>query len=90
MKNRYEVREASGGKYKRFYVWDNNEKRVQKGNITKLQALFIEHDLNGRKFKAVERAEEEARKAKEEEEKKAAEITSEPVVHNKEETVEKV
>jgi hypothetical protein len=61
MKNktyRYEVLEASGGSYKRFYVWDTKEKRMVKGHIPKFEAVAIEHKLNERKFKKLPEAEE--------------------------------
>lgn len=50
---RYAIHEGKGGKYKRFCVWDNNEKRVYKGNIDKEDALVLEHELNKRKFKVI-------------------------------------
>lgn len=51
---RYAVREASGGSYKRFFVWDKKEDRVIKGNLVKYDAVGLEHELNERKFKKVE------------------------------------
>jgi hypothetical protein len=89
MGHRYEVREANGGKYKRFYVWDNDEQRVHTGGMDKFFAIRLEHQLNGRKFKAVERMEQE-QKEKEEKEREAAESTSKPVVLDKEEVIENV
>jgi hypothetical protein len=50
---RYEVLEASGGSYKRFYVWDSKEKRVIKNHIGKFEAIGIEHKLNERPFKNI-------------------------------------
>ena len=47
---RYAVRSGKGGKDDRFFVWDNNEKRVLKGKMEKQDAIELEHSLNGRKF----------------------------------------
>jgi hypothetical protein len=47
---RYSVKEGKGGKYNRFYVWDELEKCMKKGELGKEEALKLEHELNGRKF----------------------------------------
>ena len=48
---RYNVGESKGGKYKRFFVWDTDEKRMVKGHIGKYEAVGLEHKLNNRPIK---------------------------------------
>jgi len=47
---KYSVGEGKSGKGNRFYVWNTEKKCVHKGNLTKFDAVGLEHRLNNRKF----------------------------------------
>ena len=48
---RYLVKEAKGGKLKRFYVWDTQLNQLKRGQMEKKYALGLEGFLNGKPHK---------------------------------------
>ena len=43
---RYVMKEAKGGKYNRFYVWDTETSQMVRGALGKFEAHRLEHELN--------------------------------------------
>jgi len=53
-KKRYVVKEAKGGKLRRFFVWDNEENQLKRGQLEKEHAIGLEGMLNGKPHKQKE------------------------------------
>jgi len=51
MNKRYVVKEAKGGKLRRFYVWDTLLGQLKKGQLEKKYALGLEGILNDKPHK---------------------------------------
>jgi len=48
---RYIIKESKSGKLNRFHVWDNEEKRLVRGQLPKFLAIKLEGILNGKPHK---------------------------------------
>jgi hypothetical protein len=48
---RYIIKESKSGKTNRFHVWDNEEKRLVRGQLPKFSAIGLEGILNKKPHK---------------------------------------
>jgi len=46
MNKRYVVKEAKGGKLRRFYIWDTQLNQLKRGQMEKYHAIGLEGILN--------------------------------------------